>query len=142
MFHLLWFIHILGIVLWLGGLATVGLLLFFMRREPDSVKLQVLPLIIRNITRITHIGAGLLLIGGIPMLFMIQNARLSQFWVQYMGGVGILVILISLFMLSASSKEITPSGSDIALALKSYLRWLYPILVLSLSVLVVVAFKF
>ncbi|SHK70284.1 hypothetical protein [Alicyclobacillus tolerans] len=141
MSHLFFFFHIVGIILWLGGLATIGLLLFFMRRESNTIKSQVLPVVVRNITRITHIGAGFLLLGGVPLLFLIPHDKLSQFWVQYMGGVGILVVLISLFMLTNTSKEITVSGANTSRALRAYLQWLFVILLLSLSVLVVVIFK-
>lgn len=141
MFHLLWFIHISGIILWLGGLSTAGALLFFMRRESDAMKKQTFPILIRQMTRVTHIGAGLLLLGGIPLLFLLKHATRSSFWVQYMGGVGIVVVLISLFVLSTLGKEFQTSDGKMETTVKLYARWLSSVLILSLSILVIVSFK-
>lgn len=142
MYHFLWLIHIVGIILWLGGLSTAGLLLVFTRRESNAARSTVVPIVLRGVTPITHTGAALVLIGGIPMLFMLQHSKLSQFWIQYMGGVGVIVIVLGAIMLTVTSRKITKSNaSDIGAALKVYLRWLYVIVLLTLSVLVVVAFK-
>lgn len=143
--HLFWFIHLFGIVMWFGGLVTGGLLLIYIRREVQGDVAQGIPLILRFVTRIVRIGAVFLLVGGISMLFLISHAKLSSVWVQYMFGVGLLVVLTSLFMPSSGRQtKSTDKGSSMAevdSAVQSYSRWLYPIFVVALSVLTVVSFK-
>lgn len=143
MYHLFWFLHIFGIVLWFGSLLTVGFLLMTMRRKPESEKFHILPSVVRGVTRLSHIGAAFLLIGGIPMLFMIRHTKMAEFWVQYMAGLGIIIVLLSMFMLSAVSKDMvgTADGAMVRRSLRLYGRWLSFILLLTLSILVVVAFK-
>jgi drug/metabolite transporter (DMT)-like permease len=143
-YHLLWFLHITGVVLWVGGLATTAVLLLGARRQSEVIRNHVVPFVTRYVTRGTHLGAALVLIGGIPMLWLIPHHTLTQFWIQYMGGVGILAVILSFFMFTETNRTLRKSDVDSAAVVKAahtYMRWLAILLLLSLSVLVVVAFK-
>ncbi|MCY0887751.1 MAG: hypothetical protein OWQ59_04760 [Alicyclobacillaceae bacterium] len=160
MHHFWWLLHILGICFWLGGTATVALAWSRAQKAVTTPKgadsrstrlssANELPLLIRLANQSGHLGAGLTAITGTVLSFLVEpKIKLAYVWLTYMQGMGVVVFVFSVFVLTRRGKQLmqhltteTASVEETARLATIYHRWLWTIVLLLLSILVFAAFK-
>jgi Trk-type K+ transport system membrane component len=160
MHHFWWLFHIIGICFWLGGTATVALAWSRAQKaattanRANSLSTRLgadggLPLLIRLANQSGHIGAGLTAITGTVLSFLVEpKIKLAYVWLTYMQGMGVVVFVFSVFVLTRRGKQLlrhlnteTASVEETVRLATIYHRWLWTIVLLLLSILVFAAFK-
>ncbi len=152
---LLWFIHLLGIALWLGP-TTGGLLLLWPngrqrdqgrdrkrdRKPPARIDVRTCVVLL---TRTTHIGAGLAALGGTGLSLIEQpKSNLGLFWLASMQGFGVIAFVLSVFVLTRIGKKITrmePNSEAERRVVRAYRNWLSVVWLLLMLSLILAAFK-
>jgi uncharacterized membrane protein len=115
------YIHLLSVVIWLGGLTGLVVATWRIARENDRVLLSaLLRQTIAYAQRVTGPAAGFVLLTGLAMIWL-GNIGYGTFWVWFGYG-GVLVQgLLGGFVLRKRTTELLalasgPSGDDAALA--------------------------
>lgn len=143
-----WFVHIVGISLWLGS--TVGGVLLWPRSNQGSDgEAQFHRIIaIRLVTRVGHMGAGLTAIGGTVLSFLVEpKSKLAEPWLMTMQGAGVIAFVLSVMILTRIGKRIRrateekPASPQLIKRARWYLRGLIGVLILLLLCLLLAAFK-
>lgn len=149
MHHFLWFVHILGVVLWLG--VSAGLLIVWPScaslraslEEPSNRRLDLRTLITLH-TRTGHIGAGLTAVAGVTLSFMEQpKSELGTLWLTSMQGLGAVAFIISVIIVARTGKRIVLADESAAIiaAAGHFRLWLTLTVLLLLICLLMAAFK-
>lgn len=146
MYGWMFFIHLAGLAAWFG-VTLMGLLMLLSVRGKlaESSYTSVAESIIRNINRVTHPAAFLVLLSGVIMI-MQWNRDGMPFWLSFMergGGMVIILFMIVLSILGARLRK-KLANSDATSAAKSigtYSLWTAIFLILILIVTLVVSLK-
>ncbi|QSO46836.1 hypothetical protein [Alicyclobacillus mengziensis] len=149
MYHFWWLIHVCGIALWFGGIAT-GVLMWpskksFVPQERDTVDVRTM---VRVITRTSHLGAGLTAVGGLLLSLLVQpKSVLGSLWLTTMQGLGVVAFIVSVFVLTRMGKRLlqhadhAEMNAAVTHQFRIYYAWLVIVFILLLVSLIMGAFK-
>lgn len=138
------FLHLLGIVVWIGAGITISvLLLSILKLNASESRNQVLTGILKKSYMLIHPAATIVLGSGLYMLITADYAQ-KPFWVTLMQHGGTLAVILSLVVGSILSgkaiKQLAQSDSNPSM-LKTYVWVTYVSVILSLVILYFVAAK-
>lgn len=146
MYGWMFFIHIAGLAAWFGVTLMGALMLLWVRDKLSESDLSSAALtVVKNMNRITHPAAFLVLVSGVFMV-MEWSRDGMPFWLSFMeraGGMVILLFLIVLSILGAKLKKKLAQNDEAAAAksIGSYVAWTFIFLLLILIVTLVVSLK-
>lgn len=146
------FLHLAGLSVWLGSLLSLAIVTFMSRSHADSGYVRSL---VRKITGAfsswIHPSAIVVLVSGIILIANMYSGASRPFWLNYMEMGGMTIIFLSMIILGLFSnrkvrKPLAASSSGETTAIKkgltNYFTLLVIFILLILSVIFVVAFKF
>jgi uncharacterized membrane protein len=145
---LLWFLHILGIALWLGS-SIAALLVWPHPADKEARKDWVILIhsLRRLISRASLYGGLLVAISGTSLSLIVQpKSELATVWLTTMQGLGVVAFILALFVLpridrSLFLQDACASSDAFDRAQKRYHRTLVVIVLLLLLCLLMAAFK-
>lgn len=146
MYNLFYFLHIIGIAVWLGSLIALGYVLNKLLHS-EAIK-PVLQLVFTWINRVVHLSAFAVLISGVYMIMQFDRGSLP-FYLIFMEQLGSLAVLFSVIILTLQSRKIRkklegiPLKKDRSLVsmTKMYTGYMYSIVAMICLVIGVVAFR-
>ncbi|MBO8170264.1 MAG: hypothetical protein H0Z33_00055 [Bacillaceae bacterium] len=146
MYSLLYFFHISGLVIWLGSLIALGFLLMILKGRLVAGDNPFVASTLNLIKWLSNPGALVVLITGVMMLVQMGMAGGDKpFWLSFMEQAGGMVILLSIILLTLLSrrimKRLTGGKSSSLPSLTGYLTVIGLTVLMSLSVVLVVSFK-
>lgn len=137
------FLHLLGIVVWIGAGITIGvLLLSILKLDASENRNQVLTTILKKSYMLIHPAATVVLGSGLYMLVTSDYAD-KPFWVTFMQHGGTLAVILSLVLASIlSGKAIKQLGQNSTPGvLKAYVWVTFASVLLSFVILYFTAAK-
>lgn len=146
MYGWMFFIHLAGLATWFGVTLMGTLMLLSMRGKLAEANLSSLALTtVRNMNRITHPAAFLVLASGVIMI-MQWNRDGLPFWLSFMEQAGGLVILLFIIVLSILGSKLKKrlaqnNGADAAKSIGTYVTWAFIFMAAVLIVTLVVSLK-
>lgn len=139
MYGWMFFIHIVGLAAWFGvTLMGVMMLLSIKGKLTETNLAGVALTYLRNINRVTHPAAFLVLLSGVMMIMQWDRAGLP-FWLAFMERVGGMVIILFMIVLSifgARLKKKLVQGDGMQAA-KSISTYAWTSIIFMLGILVV-----
>lgn len=152
MFTTMLFFHLTGLSIWFGSLLSLAIITSLLKKQAGSKDIQNLLRKIPSLfSRWLHPSSFIVLLSGV---FMIISMNISEsqkpLWLHFMEKGGSLTILLSIIILSIISskkikKPLRAANVDVAVIQKgvsTYLVWLTIFMVLILSIIFMVSFKF
>ncbi len=145
MYGVLLFLHIAGVVLWLGSVVMAVILLSTLKKDLQSPNIAELSTkTIKLLNRVTHPTAFLVLLTGIFMLMSdtwgMANHNSFPFWITFMEQAGAITILAFIIAVSIIGKKATKrlAAGEYAQALKSINTFILTALILAIAAFVVI----
>ncbi|MBS4174664.1 hypothetical protein [Bacillus sp. FJAT-49736] len=152
MFTTMLFFHLSGLSIWLGSLISLAVIMSLLKKQAGSKDVQSLLQKIPGLfNRWLHPSSFIVLLSGV---FMIIGMNISEsqkpLWLHFMEKGGSLTILLSIIVLSIISskkikKPLRAANVDVGVVQKGlsiYLVWLSIFIMLVLSVVFMVSYKF
>ncbi len=145
MYGVLLFLHVAGVVLWLGSVVMAVMLLSALKKDLQSPKAAELSgKTIKLLNRVTHPTAFIVLLSGVFMLMTdtwgMANHSSFPFWIIFMEQAGAIVILAFIIAVSIIGKKATKrlAAGDHAGALKSINTFVVTALILAIAAFAVI----
>lgn len=147
------FLHIIGFIVWLGSLISIVTILSILKKQLDTeVGQKLVHKVIRTFNVLTHPAAIIVLISGIYRVVQMNFGDATKpFWLNYMEMAGGMIVLLGIILTAflgrrvtkpLSSKKSTADMAVVGKRLSVYLRTVVLVMVLVLSVVFVVSFRF
>lgn len=145
------FLHLAGLSVWLGSILSLAIVTLLSRNHAESGYVRSL---VRKITGAfsswIHPSAIVVLVSGIILIANMYSGAERPFWLDYMEMAGMTIIFLSMIVLGLFSnrkvrKPLAVSNGETATIKKGlsvYFTLLMIFMILILSVIFVVAFKF
>lgn len=147
MFNFMLFVHLTGLIAWLGALLAIIIMLGMLKQQLASQESGVLAKrVIRTFSMLAHPGAVLVLISGVYMIVQMGMGTEKPLWLQVMekgGGTVILLALILTGILGSKVKKRLGAAAGITQQppIKGYLLSMSAILIMTLGIMLVVSLK-
>ncbi|MEY9093887.1 hypothetical protein [Paenibacillus sp. RC84] len=145
MFGLMLFLHITGLLGWLGALLGILVTMLLLRKQlgtPDANSLAGKT--IRVFGRIAHPSSILVLLSGVYLILQMGLGSGKPFWLQVMekgGGMIILLAVIFTAVLGSKMNKRLNSAGGTSVRLTGYLSMVGVFMFLIVSVILVVSLK-
>ncbi|MCU6798185.1 hypothetical protein OB236_39270 [Paenibacillus sp. WQ 127069] len=146
MFGFMLFLHLAGLVIWLGSLFAIMIMLIMLNKQLGSLESNTLAQrIIRTFSRFAHPSAVFVLISGILMIIQMGMGSGKPLWLEVMEKGGGTIILLGLIFTgilgSKVKKRLSIPGEAHHVKLSGYMFAISTVIVLTLSVVLVVSIK-
>ncbi|MEK3917797.1 hypothetical protein [Paenibacillus sp. FSL H7-0331] len=146
MFGFMLFLHLAGLVIWLGSLFAIMIMLIMLNKQLGSLESNTLAQrIIRTFSRFAHPSAVFVLISGILMIIQMGMGSGKPLWLEVMEKGGGTIILLGLIFTgilgSKVKKRLSIPGEAHHVKLSGYMFAISTVIVLTLSVVLVVSLK-
>lgn len=147
MFGILLFFHLTSLAVWLGSMLISALLLKSFKNSDKANSSEFIKQLTKYISMLTHPSSFLILVTGIWMLILQAGDDANQFWLQYMQGLGTLLVIGFIVMISIYSRKLSkgltsPQKGSTTVGLSAYINTLLITSLLIISIIFVVAMKF
>lgn len=146
MYEWMFFIHLAGLAIWFG-VTLMGVLMLLSVRKTLAVSgvATVAQQTIRNINRLSHPSAFLVLASGLYMILQLDRDGLP-FWISFMEQAGGMVILLFIIVMSILGSKLRKKlaqaePSVAAKSIGSYATWTAIFLLAVLIIILVVSLK-
>ncbi|MEK3724087.1 hypothetical protein [Paenibacillus sp. FSL H8-0034] len=146
MFGFMLFLHLTGLVIWLGSLFAIVIMLIMLNKQLGSLESNTLAQrIIRTFSRFAHPSAVFVLISGVLMIIQMGMGPGKPLWLEVMEKGGGTIILLGLIFTgilgSKVKKRLSIPGETQPIKLSGYMIAMSMVIVLTLSVVLVVSLK-
>ncbi|NOU97025.1 hypothetical protein GC093_27935 [Paenibacillus sp. LMG 31456] len=146
MFGTLLFLHLTGLIIWLGALFAIVVMLFMLRKQLGSQEPnKMAKRIIRSFSMFAHPSAVIVLISGVIMIIQMGMGSGKPIWLNVMEKGGGTIILLALILTgilgSKIKKRLSTAEQPQQVKLSGYLVSLSSMIVLALSVVLIVSLK-
>lgn len=147
LFGFLLFLHLTGLMVWLGALLAVVVILPMLDKQSGAVTAHFNPLasrIIRIFGMLSHPAAAIVLISGVFMIIDMDLGQDKPLWLEIMekgGGTVILLALAWTGILGRKARKRLIAASGQAVTLTGYRTATAGIMVLIVSIVLVVSLK-
>lgn len=152
MYELHTFIHIIGFIIWMGLLVALAIFLPMLKNQLDTdLGRNVVCKVIRIFNALTFLSAIAVLVSGIFRVVIRWGDIDKPFWLLYMemgGGMIVLLAIVVMALLGRrvtkplSSRSGTVDTADVKKRLSTYIAASVLILLLVVSVVFVVSYRF
>lgn len=153
MYEFFTFLHIIGFVVWLGFLISVAIILpMFMNQLDTDLGRNTVRKVIRIFSATSYLAAIAVLVSGIFRVVQMNFGDAAKpFWLNYMEMGGGMIVMAGIFFMLVLGRRVTKplssrnASMDVSVIKKrlaAYLTAVVVIMLVVLSVIVVVSFKF
>lgn len=146
MYEWMFFVHLAGLAAWFGVTLMGAMMLLSVKGKiADSGATSAAVSTIKNMNRVTHLAAVLVLVSGLYMILQ-WNRDSMPFWLRFMeqaGGMTVLLFIIVLAIMGSKLKKNLSQGDATSAAkrINVYTAWTFVFLVCILAVILVVSLK-
>lgn len=146
MFGFMLFLHLAGLVTWLGSLFAIVIMLTMLNKQLGSLESNTLAQrVIRTFSRFAHPSAVFVLISGVLMIIQLGMGSGKPLWMEVMEKGGGTIILLGLIFTgilgSKVKKHLSIPGEAQRIKLSGYMFAMSTVILLTLSVVLVVSLK-
>ena len=139
LYNWMFFLHMAGLAAWFGTTLMAVLMLLSLKKKAAEASIAAVALsLVKNMNRITHLAAFLVLISGVVMI-MDWNRDGMPFWLSFMERAGGMVILLFIIILSIFGAKLKKklAGGDEATVVKSISTYSLLVLIFLVAILAV-----
>ncbi|WP_062106894.1 hypothetical protein [Bacillus niameyensis] len=153
MFKFWLFLHFTGLSIWVGSLIAIALILVMMKKHLGSKELST---IVKKVTKVSnllvHPSAFFVLISGVFMIISMNFGDATKpFYLAFMERIGGVTVLFSIIAISLFGRRLVKKLNNLEMeggilkhtgSLNTYVAVMFASLLLILSVIFVVSFRF